>query len=236
IMNRLAGARTQVKVFIWPIVKDEYGFRSPAMTEVDVEQNKAIYKRIRENNFHLMSLDPREGQYEHHAVWRCMVEGLFYAPHAPVAVYHEYFRPALPTITVAFVLTIMQACIEEWRTGRFVPEHLNASDQFNIFTAHLLGLEEYSTSAPRRLRRFRKAWYRMGVENVTRPTNEQPVLQAYTTRDEVRPDSDSEDDEDVLRESSGNVVEDNEEEGLYDGGDGKDGSQVDVDIYLNIVS
>ncbi|KAF8690379.1 hypothetical protein RHS03_08909, partial [Rhizoctonia solani] len=122
-----------------------------------------------------------------------MAEGLFYAPHAPVVVYHKYFRPALPIITVAFVLTIMQACIKEWQTGRFVAKHLNASNQFNMFTAHLLGLEEYSTRAPRQLWHFQKAWYQMGVENVAQPISKQPVLQTYTTHDKVWPDSESKD-------------------------------------------
>ncbi|KAF8694008.1 hypothetical protein RHS03_08249, partial [Rhizoctonia solani] len=136
------------------------------------------------------SLDPWGGQYQHHAVRWCMAEGLFYAPHAPVVVYHKYFRPALPIITVAFVLTIMQACIEEWRTGRFVAKHLNASNQFNMFTAHLLGLEEYSTRAPSVQCETYNPHYR---ENVAQPISKQPVLQTYTTRDKVWPDSESKD-------------------------------------------
>jgi hypothetical protein len=57
----------------------------------------------------------------------------------------------------------MQACIEEWRTGRFVAEHLHASDQYNMFTAHLMGLGEYAAVAPRRLRNFQKRWYEHGM-------------------------------------------------------------------------
>jgi hypothetical protein len=56
----------------------------------------------------------------------------------------------------------MQACIEEWRTGSLIEEHLNASDQYGMFTTHLLGLEEYAAVAPRRMRKFQRRWYRAG--------------------------------------------------------------------------
>jgi hypothetical protein len=52
------------------------------------------------------SLDPCEGHYEHPAVLKAFIAGLFYAPHSPAAVYNKYFKP-VPIVTMAFVLTIV---------------------------------------------------------------------------------------------------------------------------------
>jgi hypothetical protein len=52
----------------------------------------------------------------------------------------------------------MQACINEWRTGSYKAEELDADKQQVDYERHLLSLYEYERLAGGRLARFRAAW------------------------------------------------------------------------------
>jgi hypothetical protein len=126
MVNRFPLCRTTAKANIRPLIISEYGMISPVLTSKHRKHNLRIYRRIRVNDFHLIvcpntaqvfetdhtykamiqSLDPRTQQYEHPALIKAFIAALFYARHAPAAIYYKYFKP-VPIITMAFILTIV---------------------------------------------------------------------------------------------------------------------------------
>ncbi|KAG9102672.1 hypothetical protein FRC06_001472 [Ceratobasidium sp. 370] len=81
----------------------------------------------------------------------------------------------MPLPAVAFVLTMMQDCIQEWETGRFQARENNFRLQQDMFDAHLHGLNE--THA--------------GVWLDEDPADEE-FCQSVTRACDVRPDTDTE--------------------------------------------
>jgi hypothetical protein len=121
-----------------------------------------------------------------------------------------------------------------------------------MYSSHLLGLEEYGVTAGKRLGKFRRRWYRLGMyvvvcthslvltclndrESIATPPIDEPVLQHHTTHAEVRPDtpvdgevsseedmSDNSDDADDMDDRIGIDAEDD------DDGDDNDDDEEDV--------
>lgn len=100
--------------------------------------------------------------YEHPALQKCIAAGYFTGADSIGMLFHERFRP-LPLPAVATILTTMQHCIGEWKTGSLVPRDLNAGRQLKVYEAHLKGLLEYAKPAPKRLLGFRREWFWFGV-------------------------------------------------------------------------
>ncbi|KAG9122469.1 hypothetical protein FRC07_001129 [Ceratobasidium sp. 392] len=70
------------------------------------------------------------------------------------------------------VLTLMQQCIKEWKTGRRVQINLRATKQLKMYRSHLQGLLLYAKTAPGRMEGFRRDWYKYSM----RHTRERPAL------------------------------------------------------------
>ncbi|KAG8701272.1 hypothetical protein FRC08_004190 [Ceratobasidium sp. 394] len=99
----------------------------------------------------------------------------------------------LPLPAVAFVLTMMQECIQEWQTGYFKPRDLNVSTQRSIFDAHLQGLIEYRRPARKRLAKFQVDWFSAGMEyagiEINHYEDQDHYCQSITRSANVRPDT-----------------------------------------------
>ncbi|KAG8726612.1 hypothetical protein FRC11_014824 [Ceratobasidium sp. 423] len=99
-----------------------------------------------------------------------------------------YFDP-MPLPTVAFILTTIQFCLEEWETGTFKAKELRADHQYNTYCVHLRGLQQYDTVANARLMRFRQRWFQFAIQHSGASVVVPAQTQEVTNAADVRPDT-----------------------------------------------
>ncbi|KAG8752195.1 hypothetical protein FRC12_012099 [Ceratobasidium sp. 428] len=145
------------------------------------------------------NLNADEDYYMHQHVYDVISEALFSRPDSPLILHHKDFA-LLPLPTVAFVLMMMQDCLQEWDTGCLRVRENQFKQQKAVFDAHLHGLETYKGKAGGRLARRQSNWFLAGMEfagiRVVEGSGDeeldtnfcQPVSQACF----IRSDSDSE--------------------------------------------
>ncbi|KAG9087140.1 hypothetical protein FS749_003140 [Ceratobasidium sp. UAMH 11750] len=136
-------------------------------------------------------------QYEHKVFICAICEAYFWYPDSFLIRDEDHIdnliEEGLPLPAVAFVLTMMQECIQEWQTGYFKPRDLNVSTQQSIFDAHLQGLIEYRRPARKRLAKFQVDWFSAGMEyagiEINRYEDQDHYCQSITRSANVRPDT-----------------------------------------------
>ncbi|KAG8762029.1 hypothetical protein FRC11_011595 [Ceratobasidium sp. 423] len=188
MVHRASWYHGELKKYIRGKIETEYGFINPPQTHEERRTNRQLAKRLKPNAFHCFGLVPDINAYEHPAVRKCIAVGYFNRPDSIGMQFHERFR-RLPLPAVATILTIMQHCIGEWKTGCFISRELNAGQQLKVYEAHLKGLLEYARPAPKRLLRFRREWFWFGVAYSGVPLGEEQPVQPITRADRVRPDT-----------------------------------------------
>ncbi|KAF8594019.1 hypothetical protein BDV93DRAFT_581280 [Ceratobasidium sp. AG-I] len=194
---RVSWLRTKVKERLRLVVRYKLGFQTPGGDNAVLAENQRLFAKIFPNTFHCRNHVFDNDQYEHPAFVTAVCEAFFWTNDSFAVQFPERFeRVSLPAI--AFVLTMMQECIEEWQTGRYNPRELSCSKQRPIFDAHLRGLYNYVKSARDRMFRFRGAWFKAGIfvrehAGVTIIGNDDPATSQYcqpvTRAENVRPDT-----------------------------------------------
>ncbi|KAG8779196.1 hypothetical protein FRC12_024592, partial [Ceratobasidium sp. 428] len=210
IIGRVSNLRTEVKRRIREVVQYLYKFISTT-DEWDMERNRRRATQLGHNTFHCLDLQHSRRQYENPAFRRAILAAFFWFEDTymirDTATIERLYDEGLPLPAVAFVLTMMQECIEGWETGRFRSRDLNINTQRGIFDAHLQGLINYRSRAATRLGGFQVFWFREGLSwanvRVHQYDDEDDMYcQSITRADDVVPDgaSDSEDDRDPAPE------------------------------------
>ncbi|KAF8595748.1 hypothetical protein BDV93DRAFT_514724 [Ceratobasidium sp. AG-I] len=191
---RISWLRTKVKERIRLVVRYKLGFQTPGGDNAILAENQRLFAKIFPNTFHCRSHVFDKDQYEHPALVTAICEAFFWTNDSfGVQFFKRFERVSLPA--VAFVLTMMQECIEEWQTGRYQPRDLCFSRQRPVFDAHLRGLYNYVKSARDRMFRFRGAWFKAGMEHAGVTVLDQDATssgqyrQPVTRAENVRPDT-----------------------------------------------
>ncbi|KAG9090919.1 hypothetical protein FRC06_000820 [Ceratobasidium sp. 370] len=196
MVSRISNLRTEVKKRIRQLTRYLFRFVLGLSEEV-LLANRQLVARLGHNNFHCCNLVPDRDQYEHEAFTRAIYDVYFWYSDSflirDTEHLDEMVKNGLPLPAVAFVLTIMQDCIEEWQTGQFKPRELNLTTQRSIFDAHLMGLLQYRRRAPRRLSEFQRRWFEDGMVNagveIHRHEEGEKFCQSITQAENVRPDT-----------------------------------------------
>ncbi|KAG9086234.1 hypothetical protein FRC06_003208 [Ceratobasidium sp. 370] len=188
--RRASWLRGKVKERIRAIIQYGFGFRNPAVNRKDVKHNRRLAEKLTPTVFHCRDLQPNTGQYEHPEFIRAIGAGLFWDSEAIGLAYRDNFEP-VPMPAAALILTMMQACIEEWTLGYYKPTELNVDKQKVHFESHLLGLYEYERVARKRLTTFRGQWFKAGVEysGLSLTEENSDAVRPYTLASQVRPDT-----------------------------------------------
>ncbi|KDN34833.1 hypothetical protein RSAG8_12103, partial [Rhizoctonia solani AG-8 WAC10335] len=173
--------------------------QDPSRPRVDQYQHAIVQRAVALIGFHspdsvgatfyeYFNPMPLPTQYQHAIVQRAVALIGFHSPDSVGATFYEYFNP-MPLPTVAFALTTVQFCIEEWETGVFKAKELRAERQYNTYCAHLKGLQQYESVAVSRMARFRREWFEFAIQysGITIPT--QAPVQETTEAEDVRPDT-----------------------------------------------
>ncbi|KAG9085705.1 hypothetical protein FRC06_003489, partial [Ceratobasidium sp. 370] len=160
MVHRVSWFRGDLKVRVRPVVQHAYPFINPPRSSQDLLHNRELAKRILPNVFHCRDINnPNDNQYEHLALSDCIATSFFWGPDSVGMIHRDRFQP-VPIPAIAMVLTTMQHCIKEWKTGRFVALQLNTGKQYRIYEVHLKGLLAYAKSAPKQLSDFQAEWFR----------------------------------------------------------------------------
>ncbi|KAF8597529.1 hypothetical protein BDV93DRAFT_596573 [Ceratobasidium sp. AG-I] len=185
--RRVSWLRGEVKKRIRVIVEYGHGFRNPATSRVDIKHNRRLAKKLGPEAFHCRDLVPNTDHFEHPQFVRAIGAGLFWDPESLGVVFKDRFK-VVPIPAVALILTMMQACIDEWRLGSFKSIDLDADKQQVEYERHLLGLYQYEVTAEPRLTRFRKNWFVAGMEfSGAQPEEDSNVVESYVLASQIRP-------------------------------------------------
>ncbi|QRV91330.1 hypothetical protein RhiJN_19348 [Ceratobasidium sp. AG-Ba] len=157
MVNYIATLRGKVKEKIRAIIEIVYEFDGRVVTQDDIWSNLDRFNEIHPNTFHCTSYRPRRGHYESEHIARCIAAALFQGPNSVGVLYPDYFED-MPLTVVAFILAMMQYCIEEWQTGYFVNGDLGAAKMLDKYESHLAGLKGLQAVAPRRTEKLQLGW------------------------------------------------------------------------------
>ncbi|KAG9092513.1 hypothetical protein FRC06_011893 [Ceratobasidium sp. 370] len=181
IVHHLSWFRGVLKTRICAKIPSLSSLIDPPRTPQDLQVNRTIVKQLLPNNFHCRDMQTSTDPYENPALSMCIAVGFFSGPEPLGMVYKKMFSP-LPLPVITMVLTMMQHCLKEWRTGRFIAIELKADRQLKMYDSHLQGLLAYARRAPKRLWDFQADWYEFGraYAGATPDDNEpyQEIIQA----------------------------------------------------------
>ncbi|CAE7127023.1 unnamed protein product, partial [Rhizoctonia solani] len=159
VVDRAPTLRCAGRDRVRQLIPHQYSLYNPPMNQAQRQYNKQQVETLIPHGFHSRDVTrPRSDQYEHPVVQRAIALIGFPSPDAIGSTFYEYFNP-MPLPTVAFALTTVQFCIEEWETGVFKAKELRAERQYNTYCAHLKGLQQYESAAIARMTRFRREWF-----------------------------------------------------------------------------
>jgi hypothetical protein len=121
-------------------------------------------------------MSPRRGHYESTDIGRVISACLAYGPTLVIVQFPNHFDP-VPITVVAFILALVciifhvrsssdtnhpilqwQFCLYEWSNGYFESRELGSSHMLDKYKAHLAGLKELHTVAPRRFLKLQDEW------------------------------------------------------------------------------
>ncbi|QRW10372.1 hypothetical protein RhiLY_09371 [Ceratobasidium sp. AG-Ba] len=189
MMRRASWLRGEIKKRVRAVVEHGYGFRHDAISRVDAKHNRRLAKKLKPNVFHCKNLVSDTDQFEHPKFIQAIGAGLFWDSESLGALFQDRFNP-VPMPAVALILTMMQACIEEWKDGYFKQIKLDVETQQKVYERHLLSLYAYEKIAGSRLTRFRGQWATDGLNysGVTHD-NDSTTVQPYVLASNVRPDT-----------------------------------------------
>ncbi|KAG9084323.1 hypothetical protein FRC06_004123, partial [Ceratobasidium sp. 370] len=188
LVNSLATGRGRFKDPVRPLVEFKLGFIKPPSNDADVNHNLTIFRAVHPNAFHCTEFSPPYGHYESDLVTHAIACTMFSTPTSIGVVHREFFKP-MPLTTVAFVLAMIQFCIEEWETGYFKPHDLNMTDTLHKYVAHLRGLKEARSGAKKRMKALQKKWFEFGYQYSGATAITQEYHQPITLRRDIRPDT-----------------------------------------------
>ncbi|KAG9091249.1 hypothetical protein FS749_016677 [Ceratobasidium sp. UAMH 11750] len=188
MVNSLATGRGRFKDPIRFLVQSHFKLIKPASTPEAINHNLEIFRAVHPNAFHCQRYSPPYGHYESHLLTQAIAVTMFSNPNAIGVVHREFFEP-MPLTTVAFVLAIIQFCLEEWETGRFKSRDLSMTDLLHKYVAHLRGLKETRITAKSRVERLQEKWFEFGYQYSGAIPIYEPYYQPITLRTDVRPDT-----------------------------------------------
>ncbi|KAG8730809.1 hypothetical protein FRC10_002346 [Ceratobasidium sp. 414] len=166
MVHRISWARCESKVRVRPVIPADYRICNPPRTHTDLHYNKKLVKKLLPNGFHchdfLTDIDP----YEYKALAHCIAAAFCWATNSISMISHDKFYP-MPLPVVAMVLTTMQHCISEWKTGRYIPKELNVNMQCKMYEAHLTGLQNYRQVKPDNLKQLQIDWFWYAVRGAS---------------------------------------------------------------------
>ncbi|KAF9237172.1 hypothetical protein BU15DRAFT_33072, partial [Melanogaster broomeanus] len=148
ITNRMWHLTSELKSKIRPLVEVMYGFESSAKTAIKARNRKLVEDLTEDFGFCYKSLGdpandvPHKGLYEHKIIQKA-VNIAFYKDKRDEGVrFLQYFQP-FPVAGKALVLTVIEACINEWSSGERCDIQFSEPVYKPVYRTHLAQLHRF---------------------------------------------------------------------------------------------
>ncbi|KAJ1301815.1 hypothetical protein OPQ81_009043 [Rhizoctonia solani] len=162
LVNSLATNCGKTRDSIRNSIEAGFGFIWAADTEEDFLQNEDLFELVKDS-FYCISFDPPEGHYESQEIHCTIGAGLFNGPNSVGILYQDYFNP-MPLAVVAFVIVVMEFCIEEWSSGFFEHADLDTKNMSEKYRFHLSELEALQDISSDLVTKLQKEWFEYGMK------------------------------------------------------------------------
>ncbi|KAB5588667.1 hypothetical protein CTheo_7894 [Ceratobasidium theobromae] len=165
ILNSLSNCRYQDLLHVRELVKDFYCLKNPSSEEERAE-NQSVIDEVYPRSFHCVDPIKEVSPYESEVMARALADIFFYGPAAIGATYPGLFertieprdeRKHLPIL--AYLATMIQFSLGEWRRGFFKKGKLNANTMLSVFICHYEGLKIVAHKARDRLIGLYNKWF-----------------------------------------------------------------------------
>ncbi|KAG9124360.1 hypothetical protein FRC07_011918 [Ceratobasidium sp. 392] len=194
IADRGATSRGEVRNLTRPFIPNGKfcDIIHPTLTTEDKKHNEREVNLVHERLFHYKVRDPPSEPYSNPELLRVFAATLFYSSSSVGVANRDLFRPVVPVPAIAFVLTNLEVCILEYRTGPHAPTNLNTSQQYAAYVGHARGLEAFGKRAPKRLLKLQEDLYKYAKAYARLPdTDDEEDLEDQLDDgwDDIRPDT-----------------------------------------------
>ncbi|KAF8833123.1 hypothetical protein BDN67DRAFT_860331, partial [Paxillus ammoniavirescens] len=148
ITNRTWHLTGELKSKICLLVEVMYGFESSAEPAVKAQNRKLVEDLTEEFGFCYKSLGdpmgdvPCKGLYEHKIIRKAVNISFYKDKRAKGVVYSQYFQ-LFPVAGKALILTVIEACIDEWSSGEWCDIQFNEPIYKPIYHIHLAQLQKF---------------------------------------------------------------------------------------------
>lgn len=197
ILNSLSNLRYQDLLRLRESVKDHFKLKNPS-NEEERQANEKIVQDRYPNTFHCRNIKDNIDPYEGSIMPRALADTFFYAPTAVGAMYpglfeksddHKHEQRHLNIL--AYLATMVQFCLEEWKQGYFKQGKLNANRLLSIYICHFDGLKNVVSRARVRLADSYKEWFAdaLAASQAEAVFKKKSYIQPVTRPEDVRPDS-----------------------------------------------
>ncbi|KAJ7623730.1 hypothetical protein FB45DRAFT_926588 [Roridomyces roridus] len=147
IKSYASHARSSLKDSIRPLIGPTYRFNA-GETQKDMDKNVVLRgKLLKHSAFHYK--DPGTlSIYAGHKIILASLRAAFFKKKGSRGVlYSKYFSP-ISLVTLALVFTVVEFCIDEYTTGRFMQAIFDEVAHKERYESHLLALTEWSELMP----------------------------------------------------------------------------------------
>ncbi|KAG9089816.1 hypothetical protein FRC07_012254, partial [Ceratobasidium sp. 392] len=169
MVNNLASFKCNAKLIGRTIVEPIFGLLRPAMTCADIDHNLDILRYIYPLRFHCTNPRGRRGHYESLIIPRAITAILFHGKSSVGVLFHEYLDP-IPTITLAYILTVIEFCLSEWMVpgseGIHTPRRLSQvgrKGMQSMWLSQMENIRRFQASTGDRLDRLCADWFKYAI-------------------------------------------------------------------------
>ncbi|KAF8586877.1 hypothetical protein K439DRAFT_1631168 [Ramaria rubella] len=146
LRQRGSQVRGELKRVIQPLVTAHYHLETSA-DAADTANTMALISRIKANNTLVYKdHEKRTGLFETPILLAAIKTQWFSHTQAEGVNFHMYFNP-IPTPVMALIFTVIENCLDEWKSGQFKAIPFQEKCYREIFQEHLTSLDKWQNHA-----------------------------------------------------------------------------------------
>ncbi|KAJ1304991.1 hypothetical protein OPQ81_000034 [Rhizoctonia solani] len=177
-VNSLSTYHNQIKENLWSVACGM--FNEAPVTEEEQEINRTQFNWNWLDGYHYINPETKYGPFEGRLVSKVINIGLFKSRTSLGARFKEFFKD-MEELLVAYILAMLQFCIEEWELGSYEPLEMDADYLLSLYICHYKGLVDARKEQPDLMEELRKTWWSKALAscqgNSSRKVHRQPIVQ-----------------------------------------------------------
>ncbi|KAK0490114.1 hypothetical protein EDD18DRAFT_1109668 [Armillaria luteobubalina] len=158
IKKRGARCRGNIRDRIQPLIAPAYGFQVSDKKKIH-QANKNLYVMLLTGGaFSFKTPGDRYRRFENKIIFQAICACWFKNQKTPGIKYSDDYDPIKPE-SVALIITVLENCIDEWASGKFVPKPLDEDVQRPRYLAHLADIRKWCKANPKVTGNILKRWH-----------------------------------------------------------------------------